>query len=77
MHFFPYGIFNQYLSLENFKFDRLFSLGTEDASFQGHANVRLLSVTTIFSSSVLNLFFGLVFFCGIKKASKIILRMTI
>jgi O-antigen ligase len=51
-------IFNQYLSLEDFKFDRLFSLGTEDASFQGHANVRLLSVTTIFSSSVLNLFFG-------------------
>jgi len=51
-------IFSQYISLENFKFDRLLSFGMDDPSFEGHANVRLLAVNTSFLSPVLNLFFG-------------------
>ena len=51
-------IIMQFVNLESFKFDRLSNLDGDDDSFLGHASVRLLSVSTIFSSPILNTFFG-------------------
>lgn len=51
-------LLNNYVPLERIKFERLLSFGMEDASFEGHANVRMRALVTIFTSPFLNSLFG-------------------